>query len=124
MDLHVHFNLPKQNTHKTNMSSIYHFVPRKEDEESLLSTKMNMQSQVGDSKGWTSMNDTSNDTRTEKKSFISTITSYRWLIDTSLLLIIIGLMTVLLRRDGWNGTSKEAATWQIGGDFTAARLNS
>jgi hypothetical protein len=124
MDLHVHFNLPKKNTRKTNMSSIYHSVQRKEDEESLLSTKMNMQSQVGGSKGWTSMDDTSNDTRTERKTFISTITSYRWLIDTSLLLIIIGLMTVLLRRDRWNGTSKEAATWQIGGDFTAARLNS
>ena len=106
------------------MSSIYHFMPRKEDEESLLPTKINMQSQVGDSKEWTSMDDASNDTRTEKKSFISTITSYRWLIDTSLLLIIIGLMTVLLRRDGRKGASKEAATWQIGGDFTAARLNS
>lgn len=124
MGRHVHFNLPEQNTRKINMSNIYHVVPRKEDEESLLPAKMNMQSQIGDSKGWTSMDDASNDTRSEKISFISTITSYRWLIDTSLLLIIIGLMTVLLRRDQWNGKSKEAATWQIGGDFTAARLNS
>jgi hypothetical protein len=112
----------KQNTRKTNMSSIYQIVPRKDDEESLLPTKMNIQLQ-GDNKAWKSMEDASTDTKIERRSFVSTITSYRWLIDTSLLLIIIGLITVLLRRDEWGGKSREA-TWQIGGDFTAARLNS
>ncbi|KAF2710792.1 hypothetical protein K504DRAFT_429114 [Pleomassaria siparia CBS 279.74] len=96
---------------------MFHSISSKEDEESLLPTKITSQTVE---KEWTVENITSTGTQAGKRSILSTITSYRWLIDTSLLLIIIGLMAVLLRRDPWN--IPPSASWQVGGDFTAARL--
>ncbi|KAF2800437.1 hypothetical protein K505DRAFT_320428 [Melanomma pulvis-pyrius CBS 109.77] len=99
---------------------MYHTVSNKDDEESLLPTKLDSESRMPDSKEWNPTEALENRKNPQRRSLISTLTSYRWLIDTSLLLIIIGLMTVLLRRDQWNKGS--SVSWQIGGDFTAARL--
>ncbi|KAF1997495.1 hypothetical protein P154DRAFT_605686 [Amniculicola lignicola CBS 123094] len=98
---------------------MYQQVAHKDDEESLLPPKAISALEDRENKWWSTVRTRA--VRTDKKrSFITIVISYRWLIDTSLLLIIIGLMSVLLRQNQLS--TQLTPLWQVGGDFTAARL--
>lgn len=90
-----------------------------EHEESLSSTDVD-ESLMGDEKQWCSPELETGRRQSKRRVLITKFKSYRWIIDTSLLLIITALL--LLMRAEW----KEAPTssWQVGGDFTGAAHHS
>jgi hypothetical protein len=95
---------------------IYESVSSSDDHEELLSSTEVDESVVGEEKPWyTAKEEARRRSRTSK--LVSTLRSYRWLIDFSLLLVILGLLVFLLlgqRRDS------RVPHWQVGDDFTGA----
>lgn len=53
-----------------------------------------------------------------RQSCIGKLRSYRWILDTTLLMIILGLL--LLLRHEWSQQKIPPASWQVGGDYTGA----
>ena len=49
-----------------------------------------------------------------RQSCIGKLRSYRWILDTTLLMIILGLL--LLLRHEWSQQKIPPASWQVGGD--------
>ncbi|KAK0120278.1 hypothetical protein ONS95_011684 [Cadophora gregata] len=88
------------------------YISDEHDHEEVLSTTEVDESLMGDEKPL-------QDRRISKtQSCMDTIRSFRWILDTSLLLIIIGLL--LLIRHEWAQRETLPASWQVGGDYTGA----
>ncbi len=91
---------------------VYETVALGEDHEEDLSSTEVDESLMGDEKGWNSQR------RSKRRTCVEVVKSYRWMLDTFLLLIIIGLL-LLLRRD-WADHGFPKSSSQLGGDFTGA----
>lgn len=79
-----------------------------DNDESLSNTQVD-DSLMGDDKLWSEKDLRP---RTRRNKFYSILRSCRWMIDTSLLLIILGFIV----REQWR--TPEVNEWQIGGDMT------
>lgn len=99
-----------------NSKSIYENVPiiDEHDSEGSLSATEVDESLIGDEKAW------HHQRASKRKSCMAIFKSYRWIIDTTLLLVIIGLL--LLLRNEWGHHEPPSAELQIGGDYSRAAV--
>jgi hypothetical protein len=88
-----------------------------DDQEELLSSTEVDESLMGDEKQWYSP-ELETGKRSKTNTFTIAFRSYRWLIDTFFLLVIIELS--LLLRHQWK--KSPSSSWQVGGDFAGASL--
>src|SRR3569833_1506879 len=86
-----------------------------EADESLSNTEVD-ESLMGDDKHWDARRDNSRARKSRAGRIISTVRSYRWLIDTALLVVIIGLL--LLLRSEQHSKYPAPCSTQVGGDFS------
>lgn len=91
----------------------YESVSLSEDRDELLSNTDVAESLMGDEKRWQSR-DLETGRSSRRKTLLSTCKTYRWLIDTSLLLVIVGLLSVLV----WDRRTASEYRWQVGGDIS------
>lgn len=78
-------------------------------EEALSATEVD-ESLMGEEKRW-------NRQRTSKmETCMAVFISYRWILDVTLLLIIVGLL--LLLRHEWSQHERPSTSWQVGGDYS------
>jgi hypothetical protein len=105
---------------RTNLDSaqpIDETMPVTDEQEELLSSTEFDESLMGNEKQWSSP-ELETGKRSKTNIFTIVFRSYRWLIDTFLLFVIIGLS--LLLRHQWK--KSPSSSWQVGGDFTGAGL--
>lgn len=90
-------------------------MPSLDDQEELLSSTEVDESLMGDEKQWHSR-ELESGKRTKKNKYVSAFKSCWRLIDTLMLLVIIGLLLLLRSKSVESSSNK----WQVGGDFTGA----
>lgn len=96
---------------------IFETMSLTDDQEELLSSTEVDESLMGDEKQWHSQ-ELQTRKRSKMNAFMIAFESYRWLVDTILVLVIIGLLLLL-----WSLRQQSpSSSWQVGGDFTGAGL--
>lgn len=85
-----------------------------EDHHSDSSTEV-AESLLGDEKNWDAEDQQRSMPRSRTSRFMSRLKSSRWMVDTALLLVILGL---LVRQQFGSNSKGSANEWDFGGDFT------